>query len=436
MGKDYTDIKFKNGSTLSIAAALDSDRGLRKHSCLVDETRDQDGEALAEIILPQLNVSRRMENGEVNPYEMINQQVIYTTSAGLKSSFAYEKLIEVFEDSIIDSKRSFSVGLDYRIPAMHGLVSQDYVNKLKTSATYNENTFAAEYMSSWQGGSVESWFNYDKVSKYRTLKNAERERHVLDGQNSWYLLSVDVGRISDQTVVCVFKVSEKNNTFYSSLVYIEVLGRTPETKLFTKQAIDLKRLIKKFSPREVVVDINGLGVGIGDELIKTQVDEYGELYPAYGFINDETYRKVQPKDAPQILFGIKANAQLNSQIHGNAYSRTNSGKVRFLVREQEAKAALLATKRGQKMTLAERTQFLMPYEMTTSLFNEILNLRLKHTGNINDIALERINSRFPKDKYSAFSYGLWRIKELEEAHYKFLNKCKKKKQLIYFSGGS
>ena len=88
MGKDYTDIKFKNDSTLSIAAALDSDRGLRKHSCLVDETRDQDGEALAEIILPQLNVSRRMENGEVNPYEMINQQVIYTTSAGLKSSFA------------------------------------------------------------------------------------------------------------------------------------------------------------------------------------------------------------------------------------------------------------------------------------------------------------------------------------------------------------
>lgn len=243
-------------------------------------------------------------------------------------------------------------------------------------------------------------------------------------------------RISDQTVVCVFKVSEKNNTFYSSLVYIEVLGRTPETKLFTKQAIDLKRLIKKFSPREVVVDINGLGVGIGDELIKTQVDEYGELYPAYGFINDETYRKVQPKDAPQILFGIKANAQLNSQIHGNAYSRTNSGKVRFLVREQEAKAALLATKRGQKMTLAERTQFLMPYEMTTSLFNEILNLRLKHTGNINDIALERINSRFPKDKYSAFSYGLWRIKELEEAHYKFLNRSTKKKQLIYFSGGS
>jgi hypothetical protein len=28
--------------------------------------------------------------------------------------------------------------------------------------------------------------------------------------------------------------------------------------------------------------------------------------------------------------------------------------------------------------------------------------------------LEQINARYPKDKYSSFAYGLWRIKELEE----------------------
>ena len=91
------------------------------------------------------------------------------------------------------------------------------------------------------------------------------------------------------------------------------------------------------------------------------------------------------------------------------------------------------------MTLAERTQFLMPYEMTTSLFNEILNLRLKHTGNINDIALERINSRFPKDKYSAFAYGLWRIKELEEEAYKKQRRRfgsnGAQRRLVFFTGG-
>jgi hypothetical protein len=42
----------------------------------------------------------------------------------------------------------------------------------------------------------------------------------------------------------------------------------------------------------VVVDTNGLGVGLGDELIRSQVDTDGTFYPAYGFINDQEYRKV------------------------------------------------------------------------------------------------------------------------------------------------
>ena len=38
-GKDYVDLFFKNGSTFSIVGALDSDRGLRNHSGLIDEAR-------------------------------------------------------------------------------------------------------------------------------------------------------------------------------------------------------------------------------------------------------------------------------------------------------------------------------------------------------------------------------------------------------------
>ena len=56
----------------------------------------------------------------------------------------------------------------------------------------------------------------------------------------------------------------------------------------------------------------------------------------------------------------------------------------------------------------------MPHEMTTKLFEEMANLRLRRTGVSLDIVLEQINARYPKDKYSAFAYGLWRIKELEE----------------------
>lgn len=176
-------------------------------------------------------------------------------------------------------------------------------------------------------------------------------------------------------------------------------------------------------------------VGLADEMIRVQVDEEGNDLPAYGFFNNDDYKKVQPKDAPQILYSLKANGPLNSKIHGNAYSRINSGMVRFLISEQEARAALLATKLGQKMKTEERIKRLMPHELTTKLFEEMSNLRLKKSGL--DIALEQINPRFPKDKYSAFAYGLWRIKELEEENYKKVVRRGngQKRNLVFFTGG-
>ena len=110
--------------------------------------------------------------------------------------------------------------------------------------------------------------------------------------------------------------------------------------------------------------------------------------------------------------------------------------VRFLIKEQEAKSALMSTKVGQKMSTIQRVKRIMPHEMTTKLFEEMANLRLKRTGATLDIALEQINTRFPKDKYSAFAYGLWRIKELEEANYK-KHRCRAgtNRRLVFFTGG-
>lgn len=91
-----------------------------------------------------MNVSRRMANGLVNQYEPFNTQVIYATSAGTKSSFGYEALIDTFEKAIVTPHEAFAIGLDYRIPVLHGLVDRKYVQNLKLSASYNESTFAAE----------------------------------------------------------------------------------------------------------------------------------------------------------------------------------------------------------------------------------------------------------------------------------------------------
>ena len=436
-GIDYVTLEFRNGSQFDVVGALDSQRGGRRHGGLIDEVRDHDETPINEVVLPLMNVSRRLPDNTVNEKEP-NQQRIFMTSAGVKTSFAYDLLIDDFIDSIIHPKSTFVFGCDYRVPVIHGLLDKTYINKLKTSSSFKEESFAREYASLWSGSSEEAWFNFDKLTKYRKIKNPETSAKFRANSNQFYLLSVDVGRLNDQTVCCVFRVNVSGEgKYFATLVNLYVLGRQAETKTFNRQAIELKRIIKKFNPLEVVIDTNGLGIGFADEMIREQVDEFGNIYEPLGFKNDDDFLKVQPKDAMCILYGIKANGPLNSKIHGNAYTRINGGLVRFLIKEQEAKNALLSTKVGQKMTVKQRVQRLMPHEMTTKLFEEMANLRLRRTGVSLDIVLEQINPRYPKDKYSAFAYGLWRIKELEEEQ----NKRRRrrgmfdKRQLVFCTGG-
>lgn len=374
-----------------------------------------------------------MPDNTVNPREL-NQQVICCTSAWQKTSFAYDKLIDNFEKAIIQPDKAFVFGCDYKVPMLHGLLDADYVNDLRMSPSYNENTFATEYLSIWTGASEESWFNFDRMTQHRKLKNPESKAVNHPGVEQFYLLAWDVGRLHDQSIVCIFRINIRDKiNYHATLVNLKVLGLTDEEKTFQKQVIAVKKLIKAFDPREVVIDTNGLGIGVADMMIQSQTDEYGETYPAYGFINDENYLKIQPKDVPKILYGIKANATLKSKIHSNVYARLSGGLVHFLVKEQEAKSALLATQAGQKMTAMQRVQRLMPHEMTTSLFDQMANLRLKKTGASTDIVLEQINTRFPDDKYMAFAYGLWRIKELEEENSTQKRRKAKRRNYIFFT---
>ena len=127
-----------------------------------------------------------------NAFEVATQMEDKWTSAGVKSHFSYDKLIDMFENSIIMPNEAFVIGLDYRIPIMHGLLDRAYVNKLKMSPSFNAESFAREFLSLWSGSSEESWFNYDKMSKYRKIKNPEwMYQKARLGERGFYLLAMD-----------------------------------------------------------------------------------------------------------------------------------------------------------------------------------------------------------------------------------------------------
>lgn len=168
-------------------------------------------------------------------------------------------------------------------------------------------------------------------------------------------------------------------------------------------------------------------------MIRETIAPDGTIYPAYGCNNNDDYKKIQPKDAPQIIYVIKANGTNNSKIHGNCFTMITSGHVKFLIKETEAKNKLLSTKVGRSMNVQQRVERLMPHEMTTRLFEEMANLKMQSNGL--EIKLEQISTRHFKDKFSSLEYGLWRIKELEDEYITKSRRQTGRRQLTFFTGG-
>lgn len=69
------------------------------------------------------------------------------TSAGSKGSYAYDRLIELFAQSVVAPESTFIFGCDYRIPAMHGLLNKRFIQELKLSNSFKTDSFAREYLS-------------------------------------------------------------------------------------------------------------------------------------------------------------------------------------------------------------------------------------------------------------------------------------------------
>lgn len=150
-------------------------------------------------------------------------------------------------------------------------------------------------------------------------------------------------------------------------------------------------------------------------MVKSQKDPItGDYLVDFGVSNDETgeWKKFRTDMTEyDAIYEIKANAPINTEAHSNVQTQLRAGKIRFLIDERQAKAALLATKVGQKMRPEERADKLLPYTLTSVLREEMLNLK-EETEGVN-IILKQATKGIPKDKFSAFEYGLYWIK-LEE----------------------
>lgn len=307
---------------------------------------------------------------------------------------------------------AFVFGGDWRIPVKHQLLDSNFVEELRQDGTYNENSFAREYESIWSGTSEDAFFNADLIDRHRTLEKPETEP---DSRNkkAFYIISADVARMSGNqnadTVAMVFKIIPRDNgAYHKQIVHIHVFNG----EHFELQSIRLKKLVFHYNARMLIVDANGLGVGLVDFLIKENINDQGELFVPFNVTNDDDYNKYKTDKSLPLLYNVKANSSNASQIHVNCLSQISSGRVKFLIDEMTAKAKLLSNKKNKDMPSEEVAKFLAPFITTSIMKDEMLNLQQKQEGKT--IKLERINRKIGKDKFSSLEYGLWYIKTLED----------------------
>ena len=415
--KDNVEYIFKNGSKIDILAARESSRGQRRTGGLMEECVLIDQTALNEIVIPTTNVNRLLPDGTRHKEENVNKSQIYITTAGYKNSFAFEKLIELLIQSIIDPDDVMIMGGTYKTPITEGLLDEDFVEQLKLAGTFNEDSFEREYCSKWTGDAENAFYSSEKFDKYRVLNQPEYEWSGRSSKSAYYVLGVDVGRIGCTTEVCVFKVTpQPQGAALKSLVNIY----TYEAEDFETQSINIKKLYFKYKARVVAIDANGLGVGLVDFMAKAQVDpETNDILPPFGVGGGTSedavlpYKKIKGADVEEdALYLIKANAPINTEAYSYAQTQMSSGKVKFLIDEQTAKTKLNSTKVGQNMSVDQRNEYLKPFVLTGILREQMLNLVEDNEG-VN-IILKQSSKSIKKDKFSAFIYGLYYIKQEED----------------------
>ena len=429
-GKDNIEIIFKNGSKLDIMAARQSSRGKRATGGLMEECILIDQTLLNEVIIPTMNVDRRLPDGTRHKEETVNKSQIYVTTAGWKSSFAYEKLIELVIKMVIEPDEAFVLGGTWRVPVLEGLLQRTFVNDLKTSGTYNDASFAREYESEWSGDAENAYFSVERFDKYRVLLQPEYEYSGRSNKSAYYVIGVDVGRKGCTTEAVVIKVTpQTQGTSLKSVVNIY----TYDEEHFETQAINLKKLYYKYKARKLVIDGNGLGIGLLDYMVKGQVDpETGDFLPDFGVENDEDkfYKKYKSENTEtDAIYIIKANMPINTEAHSYVQTQLSSGKIKFLIDESQAKVKLLGTKIGQTMDPEKRSEYLKPFVETTILREQMLNLIEDNEG-VN-IILKMANRGVGKDKFSAFEYALYYIKQEEDSRKK--KRGRKISDFMFFS---
>ena len=429
-------VVFKNSSYIKVVTASDNARGNRANVLFMDEFRMIPKEVIVTVLRKFLTQKRMPKYTKLTKSERKREWAkeknvrIYATSAYFVDHWSYGQCQDVWEGMLDDTRRQFICGLPYQLSIAEGLIDVENVESEMYESDFNEIRFAMEYEALWYGNSDGNFFDYNSIAKNRRIKypmlpgrlsvklNNKSVRIPPKQQGEKRILSADIALMSsrknknDAPALFINQLMPtKVGRYMNNIVYTEAYEglRTDD------QALIIRRLFDEYDCDYLVLDTQGIGLGVFDYLASDISDpDSGEIYPALSCCNNEEMaRRCTVPGAEKVIWSIKANADLNSTCAYALRDAFKNGRIRLLENEYEGKKLLSDMPSFNGLSLEEQGQILRAYYGTTALINEMTQLEHQEVGN--KVRLhEKAGMR--KDRYSSLAYNYYVASQLETKH--------------------
>ena len=214
---------------------------------------------------------------------------------------------------------------------------------------------------------------------------------------------------NDTSAFMLFRLIPNGEKYKRQVVYMETINRTIADD---DLAVRLKQLYEDFEADYVVMDTNGIGLGVYNACTSILPDKARDKeYEAWSCINDESMNLARKNQGLPVIYSVKGNQVFNTQIATLLRNAFENNRISIPITDIEKRAELNSEGKLLGLSEEEQTRQLYTFYQSTALGNELT--ALEYTVNNMNVKIQEPRSG-TKDRYSALAYGNYYAVELEK----------------------
>lgn len=427
-GQNDCFVYFKNGSWIRVVVAGESSRGARSNIIIIDESRLV-SQKIVDTILRPMNAAPRqpgyLHKQEYSHLREMNKE-FYLSSAFYSASEMYEKVKAYTANMLNPNLNYFVCDLPYMLSIKEGLLMRQSILNEMSEATFSDISFSMERMGIFYGSADNALFDYKVLEAQRNVGDCifNLDYYRINNQklpekkdDEIRILSLDIALLASKkhdndasAFILHSGIPTSSNEYLDNIINIDTCeGLTTE-----ELGLETLRRFYQYDCDYLAIDSNGVGQSVLDYIMGS--DRYDPLYnETYGALNvmnnPDLEDRCKVKNAPKVVYAIKANARSNNDMTLALRAGFQNGYINLLISDTNIEEKLSKIRGYGKLSEVQQVNMRMPYIQTTLLINELINLTHDTSNGLIKVK-EKTGMR--KDRYSSLQYGYALLQELSK----------------------